>query len=276
MTAGRLRLGDAATYAVLLVVLVAVAYPAFWMVASSLRDRFEILADPFGLPTAPSLDNYRAAWVGAGLGRNVLNSLIVTVPAVLLVLAVSAAAGYAFARLRFPGRRPLFLVLLVGIMVPPQAIAVPLFLLVSRLDLLNSFVGLILVYGSWSPVGIFILTTFFRAVPREIEESARVDGAGPLTVFARIMLPLATPALVTVAVFYFVWIYNDFLFPLLLLQEQGLATVPLALSQFRGQYTVDYGSQTAALSIAVVVPVVFYLLFQDRIVRGLTAGAVKG
>jgi ABC-type glycerol-3-phosphate transport system permease component len=161
-------------------------------------------------------------------------------------------------------------------MVPPQAIVIPAFQIVSRLGLINNYLGLIFTYLSWCPVAIFILTTFFRSMPAEIEDAAKIDGAGPLDIFWRIALPLAQPALATVAIFYFVWVWNDFMYPLLYLQRDTMSTIPMGLMLFNGRYQVDWGMQTAALSIATFVPLIFYMIFQDKFVKGLTAGAIKG
>lgn len=264
-----------ATYAVFGVLAIAVAYPLLWMVMASVKSRFAIFQHPLGLPTAPTLDNYGRALGQGQFGINLVNSLAVTLPAVLLLVVISALAAFAFARLKFRGSRALFYVLLIGVMVPPQAIVIPVFQVIFRLGLLNTFTGLILVYLSWSPVAILILTTFFRGIPGEIFEAAEIEGAGVLRSFWSIGVPLAKPALATVAIFYFVWIFNDFLYPLVLLQDPSKATIPLGLMQFQGRYRVDWGTQNAALTMAVAVPVIFYMFFQDKFVRGLTAGALK-
>lgn len=275
----RYRLGRAGsavlTYIIFAIVLVAVLYPILWMLMSSLKTTYQIFEDPLGIATAPSLDNYARALVTGNFGLNLLNSVIVTVPSVLLILLISAFAGYAFARLRFRGSKVLFYLLLIGVMVPPQAIIITVFQVVFRLGLLNNFFGLILVYMSWAPVAIFILTTFFKGIPTEILEAAEIDGAGIVRTFFSVGLPLAKPALATVAIFYFVWVWNDFIYPLTLLQDPELATIPLGLQQFQGLYRVDWGTQTAALTMAVAVPIIIYMFFQDKFVRGLTAGAIK-
>jgi ABC-type glycerol-3-phosphate transport system permease component len=191
-------------------------------------------------------------------------------------LIVSALAAYAFARFKFRGSSVLFYFILIGIMVPPQAIVIPAFQLISHLGLINNFAALFVTYLSWCPVGIFILRAFFLSLPEELLDAAKVDGAGSFRVFWQIALPLAKPALATVAIFYFVWVWNDFLYPLLYLQSDKLSTIPLGLMLFRGRYQTDWGLQSAALTIASIVPLAFYMLFQDKFVKGMTAGAVKG
>lgn len=264
------------SYLILIVVFFIVAYPLFWMFMTSLKEQWEIFDNPFALPSSLNFANYVKAWTVGDFNLFFLNSVIITVPSVLAVVLVSALAGYAFARFKFRGSRFLYIFFLVGIMVPPQAVIIPAFLLVSRLGLMNNYLALIFTYLSWCPIGIFILTTFFRSLPLEIEDAAKVDGASPLDIFWRIAMPLAKPALATVAIFYFVFVWNDFLYPLLYLQKDTMSTIPMGLMLFNGRYRVDWGMQNAALSIAVLVPLVFYMIFQDKFVKGLTAGAVKG
>lgn len=263
------------TYGVFVVMFLAIVFPLVWMVMTSLKDQFEIFLSPMGLPADPSFSNYTNALVQGDFKTTMLNSLIVTVPSVILLVLISAMAAFAFARLRFRLSQTLFYLLLIGVMVAPQSIVIPVFQVVFRLGLLNSFTGLILVYLSWSPVAILILTTFFRGIPKEIFEASQIDGASIIRMFFLVAMPLAKPALATVSIFYFVWIYNDLLYPLVLLQDQSKATIPVGLLQFQGQYSSDWGTQTAALTMAVIVPVVIYMFAQDKFVRGLTAGAVK-
>lgn len=268
--------GSAITYAIFLVVAAVVLYPLIWMFYTSFKEQWEIFRDPFSLPTSLNLANYVEAWTRGNFGRFFFNSVFVTFPSVAGIVLISALAAYAFARLKFRGSSALFYLILVGIMVPPQAIVIPAFLLVSRLGLINNFAALFFTYLSWCPVGMFILHAFFKSLPEELLDAAKVDGAGSFRVFWQIALPLARPALATVAIFYFVWVWNDFLYPLLYLQDDTKSTVPLGLMLFRGQYQTNWGLQTAALSIASFVPLAFYMLFQDKFVKGMTAGALKG
>lgn len=270
------RLAAIPTYLIFIVLTLSVLYPLVWMVSSSLKTQDEIFRKPLSLmPENPSFDSYRTALIEGDFKSSLLHSAIVTVPSVLLVVFISSLAAFAFARLRFPGRTALFILLLVAVMVPPQAIVIPLFQIMVNLGLLNSFLSLILIYMSWAPVGILILTTFFRGVPNEIFEAAEVDGAGIVRTYYKVALPLATPALATVGIFYFVWIFNDFLYPLVMLPDQAKATIPLGLLQFQGRYVTDWPTQNAALTMAMAVPLILYMLFQGKFVRGLTAGAVK-
>lgn len=268
--------GVAASYFIFIAVFVLVLYPLIWMFYSSFKTQWEIFGSPFGLPKRLNFDNYVEAWTTGNFGRYFFNSVFVTIPSVFGVLLISALAAFAFARFKFRGNNALFYFILIGIMVPPQSIVIPAFQLVSRLHLINNFASLFFTYMSWCPVGIFILRAFFKSLPEELLDAAKVDGASSLRMFWQIALPLAKPALATVAIFYFVWVWNDFIYPLLYLQDSAKSTIPLGLMLFRGQYRTDWGLQAAALSIASFVPILFYMLFQDKFVKGLTAGAVKG
>jgi ABC-type sugar transport system, permease component len=263
-------------YGIFLLVAVVVLFPLVWMFYTSFKSQFEIFQDPFGLPSSLNLDNYIHAWTTGDFSKYFFNSVVVTIPSVAATVAVSALAAYAFARIPFRWRNALYLFMLAGLIVPPQAIVIPAFLIVSHLGLISNFLALIFTYMSWCPIGILILTPFFASIPRDIEDAARVDGASRFAIFWRISLPLAQPALATVAIFYFVFIWNDFLYPLLYLQDQSMVTVPIGLVLFNSRYQVNWGLQTSALSIATIVPLVCYLMFQSRFVRGLTAGSMKG
>ena len=264
------------TYLVFGIIFLIVIFPMVWMFYTSFKEQWEIFANPFSLPKSLDPVNYVRAWQTGNFRLYFMNSVIITIPSVLGILAISSLAAYAFARFQFKGKNALFVFFLLGIMVPPQAIVIPAFQIISRLGLISSYHGLILTYLSWCPVAIFIMRTFFETLPLELEDAAKMDGCNMFGVFWRIALPLAKPAIATVAIFYFVWVWNDFMYPLLYLQKDTMSTIPLGLMQFNGRYQVDWGMQTAALSIATFVPIFFYLLFQDKFVKGLTAGALKG
>lgn len=276
MRAKYFKPGRIGTYAIFLIFTIIVLFPLVWMFYTSFKAQYQIFEDPFGLPSSLDPGNYVKAWTTGEFGTYFVNSVVVTVPSVVATVSVAALAAYAFARLRFPGRNVLFVFLIVGLIIPPQAIIIPAFQIVSKLGLISNFLALILTYLSWCSIGIVILTPFFRSIPDEIFDAAVVDGASRFGVFRHVGLPLAMPAIVTVSIFYFVFIWNDFLYPLIYLQKAEMATMPMGLMLFSGRYRVDWGLQTAALSIATLVPVVFYLLFQGKFIKGITAGSVKG
>lgn len=264
------------TYVVFGVFFAIVSYPLIWTFYSSFKPQWEIFVNPFSLPSKWFFGNYTKAWTRGNFRIYFANSLIITIPSVLGILALSSLAGYAFARFRFKGDKFLFLFFLVGIMVPPQAIIIFAFQVVAKLRLLNSYVGLIFTYLSWASVGIFITRAFFLSLPKEIVEAAKIDGCSEFKIYLKIALPLSKPAIATVAIFYFVWVWNDFIYPLIYVQDETMNTIPLGIMLFRGRYQVDWGLQCAGLSIATFPALIVYLIFQDKFVKGLTAGALKG
>ncbi|MDZ7801855.1 MAG: carbohydrate ABC transporter permease [Trueperaceae bacterium] len=260
---------------VVLTVVAGMAFPLAWMLYSSLKSNQEIFARPFGLPQDPDWGNWWVAWTTGDLGRLYLNSLLVTGSAVLIVVSLAALAAYAFARLRFPGRDALFYLFLIGLLLPPQTVIIPLFSLLRDLGLLNTYWALILPYASWPlALTIFMLRSFYRTLPGELEDAARIDGAGLWTTFWHVMLPLVRPALVTMVILNAVNLWNELLFALLFIQEETMRTLPAGLMAFYGYHSVDYKLVFAALSIATVPVLIFYFIFQRQIIAGLTVGSL--
>jgi ABC-type glycerol-3-phosphate transport system permease component len=252
--------------------LVALA-PLVVMVLDSLRPNAEVLARPLGLPATLDLSSYATAWTQASFSTYVRNSVLVTVSAVALDVAVSLPAAYVLGRHHFRGSGLLIAYFLAGLMVPVRLGVLPIFDLLGRLNLVDSRLGLVLVYAaSGIPFSIFILAAFFRGLPRELEEAARLDGAGDTRIFARVMVPLVRPAIATVVVFRFVPLWNDFFFPLVLLRTTDRYTLPVGLTQFFGEFQTNWSALFAGLVIATVPLVVLFLVATRQIVEGLTAG----
>lgn len=247
--------------------------PLAIMVLNSFRPSQALYDNPLGLPLSPTLDNYVRAWSEASFSRYFVNSTVVTVAAVALGTGVSALAAYPLGRYAFRGSGLLIAYFLAGLMLPIRWNAVPIFYLLSSLNMIDSHLGLILVYAaSGVPFSIFVLTAFFRQLPPDLEEAARMDGAGEVRIFGRIMLPMVRPALATVSLFQFVQLWNDFFFPLILLRSTEKYTLPVGLSTFFGQYQTDYALLFAGLVIATIPLVLVFLLATRQIVSGLTAG----
>lgn len=250
--------------------------PLLFMVMSSLRSGPEIFNDPLGLPTGFYFGNYVEAWRDARFGTYFGNSLLVVAGAVFVGTAVSAMAGYALARYRFRGQALVIAYFIAGLTLPIRLAAVPIFYLLASMGLIDSRIGLALVYAaSGVPFSIFILTAFFRGLPGELEEAARIDGAGEFRIFGLVMLPLVRPALATVALFQFVQLWNDFFFPLILLRSTEKYTLPVGLTFFFGQYQTDWGAVFAGLVITTLPLVLVFLLMTRQIVSGLVAGMSK-
>ncbi len=263
-------------YPIFLLLAAVILYPLVWMIYSSFKGNADIFADVFALPSGLFVDNYVTVFTEGEMDRYFRNSLVVSVLSVAGLLLFSSLAAYAFASFEFRGKTPLFLVLLLGLMVPPQALIISGFKLMSILRLLDTYWALIFTYFGWTSFGILVLRNFFQSVPGEIKDAARVDGAGHWAMFTQIMLPLARPSLSTVAIFYFMWVWNEFIYPLVYMQSPEKYTIPLGVLFFNSRYTVEWGLQMAALATATIVPLIVYYVFQKQFIRGILAGALKG
>jgi len=273
---GRL-LGDVVRYGVVLVATVVVGYPVLWMLLQSLKTKFEMYANVWGLPAQLYVENYVQAWRIARMGTYIVNSLIVSLGTVVVVLVTASLAGYAFGKLRFAGSRVLFYTFVFTLIVPLQVTIIPLYAVVSGLGLSNTYLALILPYAAGGlPLSIFLLRAFFESVPREIEEAARIDGCSELAAFWRVVLPISGPGLATVTILQFLGAWNEFILALIFIRNQSLRTIPLGLQAFFFEYSVEWGYLFAALSMATVPVIIVYVLMQRQFIRGLTAGAVKG
>lgn len=278
-TRQRIRLGGLAVNGLLLFWAVMVIVPFIWLIITSFKTDREIFVSPWTLPEVWQFDNFARAWSAAGIGRYMLNSVIVVVPSVILTVFTAALAAYILARFKFPGHRWVYYFFLSGLLFPVFLALVPLFFLVRDLGMLNSFQGLIIVYTAYSlSFTILFLTNFFKTIPTELHEAAIIDGANQYQVFFRIMLPLAQPGLVTMAIFNFLGQWNQFILPLVLMTNPERYVLPQGLSflMFQQQYDSDWSALFAAITIIMLPTLAIYILFQQRIQSGLTAGAVKG
>lgn len=263
-------------HAVLIAYTGVVLYPLFTMLLGSIKTTRDLIVNPYGWPEVLNWSNYTRAWTQANFALYAKNSLFVTLVTTICVLLCASMAAYALARFKFRLNGWIFGFFVAGIIVSGRLSIIPLFLLMRDLKLLNSHLGLILVYtANAMPFAVFLLTTFFRQVPHELEEAAVVEGAGPWTIYWRIMLPLVRPALATVAIFEFMAVWNDFFFPLIFLRSKKLMTIPVGLSVFFGEYATDWATLFAALTISVVPVIVAFILASRQFIAGLTAGAVK-
>jgi ABC-type glycerol-3-phosphate transport system permease component len=274
----RWHLAGAAQYASLLLLLFLSFFLVILMIDLSLRPSVLIYVDFWGLPWPPTGDNYRTALLE--LIPPMWRTLWVTAAAILGIVFVSSLAAYAFARMRFPGKGPLFLAVLAVLMIPGAILLTPQFILADRLNLRGSLWGLVLFYiAGGLPFGIFLITTFFRSQPAEIFEAARMDGASEVQSLLRIAMPLAIPILVTVAIFNFIGIYGDFIWPTLMLNEDQ-QTLLMALAAYSPQINEfasrpDVGAQTAGYAFATAPQLVIFALGMKYFIQGVTSGAVK-
>jgi multiple sugar transport system permease protein len=255
-----------------------VLLPIYWLVASSFKTTAGVGASPPQyVPNPVSLENYQAAFTQYTFGRYILNSVIVSVIATALVLALGTLAGYAMGRLPMRGKYPVLVGLLMISVFPQIAVVAPLYLVLRDLGWLNSYQALILPYTAFNlPFAIWILRNYFLGIPQEMEETGRIDGASPLRTLWSIILPQATPGLFTAAVFTFTACWTEFLMALSFNTENSYRTIPVGIALFGSQFTVPYGTIFAASVVAVVPIALLVLVFRKSVVSGLTSGAVKG
>ena len=265
------------------VVALVTLFPIFWMVSTAFKPPTEIYSlTPRPLPAHPTWSNFANVLNGSVIGMPywtfLRNSLVVTLSAVLVSSVVALLAAVAVARFRFRFRSTYLIMLLIVQMLPQQALVIALFLDFRAVNLLDSLLGLILLYIAFSlPVTIWMLRNFVATVPRELEEAAAIDGAGPLNVFFRVLLPLVAPGLVTTSVFAFIFAWNEFIFALTFLgTDTAKYTLPIYVTYFFSKGSVDWGAIMAASTLFTLPVMIFFLIVQRRLRTGLLAGAVKG
>jgi len=278
------RLGRGLVFAALFGYAAWVVFPMIWVAYSSFKPDAEIFRHTFALPAVGDLrvDNYARAWREARFGAYFLNSVLVTGTSVTLIVGLGAMAAYALARFHHPAARATFWLFLAGLTIPAQLAMVPLFFELRTLGLLNSRLGLVLVYtANGLPFAVFVLAGFFRTLPRSLHEAAMIDGCTEFSAFRRVMLPLAKPGLVTVAIFQFIGVWKEYFFAFMLVggDPAGAArTLPLGLANLSiaAQYRTDYGMLFAGLVLVTAPILIVYALLQRHIVKGIAAGALKG
>jgi ABC-type glycerol-3-phosphate transport system permease component len=259
-------------------------FPMIWVAYSSLKADDQIFRDTFALPPLSALrtDNYARAWTEAHFGEYFLNSVVVTATSVALIVGLGSMAAYALARFTHPASRFVFGLILAGLTIPAQLAVVPLFFELRAVGLLNSRLGLILAYtANGLPFAIFILAGFFKALPRSLHEAAIVDGCGEFQAFRRVLLPLARPALVTVAIFQFIGVWKEYFYAFMLVSGDttgSARTIPLGLANLSiaAEYRTEYGMLFAGIMLVTIPILIVYVLLQRHIVRGIAAGALKG
>ncbi|WP_341771193.1 carbohydrate ABC transporter permease [Pseudomaricurvus hydrocarbonicus] len=265
-------------YLLLAVIVLYTVFPFYWAIVSSLKSGSALFQVDFW-PQDPYWENYVAVFREQPFGRNILNSLLVSISTVLISLSLALAAAYAMGRIQFRGRTLLLFVILGVSMFPQVAVLSGMFELINSLGLYNNLLALSLSYMIFTlPFTVWVLTTFMRELPKELEEAAIVDGATPFTIVTKVFIPLMGPALVTTGLLAFIAAWNEFLFALTFTLSSEMRTVPVAIALISGasSYELPWGNIMAASVIVTVPLIVLVLVFQRRIVSGLTAGAVKG
>lgn len=277
-------IGLAASYLISVVVLIVFVGPFVWLVISSISPEFELKSVPVHwFPEHPTFANYIDLLKGSGqelasryFVQSVRNSLIVAVVTTSVCLFVGSFAAYAFSRMRFRGKQPLLILILLIQLLPTIAIIIPLFLIVSKLNLLDSRMGLILVYCSFTlPYIIWTMKGYFDTIPVSLEEAAEIDGCSKSQALFHIVLPLSKPGLIAAAIFSILSVWSEFLIAVVFTSTEAAKTIPVVISEFESRFTLSYGMMAAASVIASVPPIIFGLLTSKHLVGGLAAGGVK-
>ena len=264
-------------YAFILVILAISIGPFLWVFLSSFKSNLEILNSAMGLPAKLKYSNYVLAFKIAPLAQFYGNSILVAVAGTLLNLTVLGMSGYVIARFSFKGKKLIMSLVSMALLIPGAALLLPLYLTVRNVGLYDNILGLIIIYAGFGlPVSLYILSSYYLTIPRELEESAYLDGAGFLRTFLTIILPIAKPGFGTAGVLQFLLCWNEFQFALTLTTGLKNRTLPVALFYFKSQFASDYGAMFAATILVVIPSIIVYVLLQEQVVSGLAAGAVKG
>ncbi|MEK3732401.1 MULTISPECIES: carbohydrate ABC transporter permease [Paenibacillus] len=261
----------------LFVYAVVTLYPLYWLFSSAFKTNQDFFSNPYGLPTEWMTDNIFRAWELGNMGRAMLNSTIVTLAAMVLTIIFSLLAAYALSRFQFRLKKVIVMLFTVGLLIPIHSTLVPLFIMMNKIGLLDTYGALILPYTAIElPIAIFLGMAYMSSIPREIEEAAMIDGSGWWGIFGRMILPLCLPIVATVSILAFLRFWNDFSFALVFINTQSLKTLPLSLSLFSDGFGTDYSLTMSAMAIAVIPTIVAYLILQEQIMKGMVAGSIKG
>lgn len=264
-------------YFVLIIFAAWFIFPIYWAIAAALKESGEIFTNPWGLPSNPTLQNFIDAWILGGFSTAYINSIILTLLTTIVVIILSAMVAYPLSRFTFRLRNTLFYLIVSGYMIPPIAILIPLYFMLKSMNLIDTLFGIFLAYiGLNLPIPVFIMRSYISTIPRELDESAVIDGASPWYIFWRIIFPLSKPAIAAVGIWTALMTWQDFLYALTMLLSPKNFTIPRAILNFYGIYFNAWGYIAAGFVFAILPMQIVFLLFQRQFIRGLAAGAVKG
>lgn len=273
----KVSIADSVVYGVLLLTAFLVLFPIYILILNAIKADVEIKASPISLPSAVRIENFRNAFVIGDFGIGLLNSLKIALLVCAAVILLSSLAAYALARLAVPGKLKINMYLLMGLAVPPQLFLIPLYNNLSILGLNDRHAGLILVYiGTYLPFSIFFLRSFYLSLPREVEECAKIDGCSTLQIMIKMIIPMSRPAILSLIVILFTWVWNEFTFAVTLIQSNHLKTAATQYLAFASNRDIDL-SMVAAAGIITSIPVVaLFIGLQKSFIEGMTSGSVKG
>lgn len=263
-------------YVFLIVMAALFILPMVFTLLASLKDNRTIFSDPFGLPEVFRFENYITAWREANMSRYFINSILISLATVIVLALVCSMAAFVISRFRFKGGKALLLFFMIGMMIPMHTILVPVAYMIGIMDMKNNLAVLVLLYVAFNiPFSVMVLSNFMNGISASLEEAVIIDGAGYFQIYWNVAMPLSIPAISTISIFNFLAAWNNVLFPLLFINDRKLKPIALGLLNFSGERGSDYGPMMAAIAITVFIPLLIYLLFQEKVESGLTAGAVK-
>lgn len=259
----------------LLIYLVIAGYPFFWMVISSFKGNVEFFTNPWGIPENFSFINYLTAW-NNGIQKYMMNSIFLAIIVVVVTLIIASMAGFILSRQTTKINLFLLNLFLIGIIVPLHSTLIPIFVLCKNMGILNTRASLIFPYIAFAlPIAVFLFYGFFKQTPKSLEEAATIDGANLLTIFIQIFLPLSKSIMATVSILTAISVWNEFILALVLISKEAIKTLTIGLMTFQGSFVTDYAGLSAALVLASLPILIMYVVFQEQVTSGLTAGAVK-
>ena len=263
-------------YVTLTIAALAVILPLLWLLLASLKTRQDLTRNTWGLPQTWEFKNYYLAWTGSRIPRYMINSIRATFLSIVLTVVLSTPVSFVVSRFRFKGNNLLYLFFIAGMMIPIHSTVIPIYTMVGDLNMKNNLEVLSLIYGAYRiPVSIFILEGFMSGIPRELEECAVIDGATVWDIFFRVIAPLSRDGIVTIAILTVLSSWNELLISMLLISNSLLKTLPTGLMGFITDYNSEYTQLAAGIMIAIIPPIIFYIFAQEKIEKGMIAGAVK-
>lgn len=252
-------------------------YPLIFSIFCSFKGNLEIFSSFTSLPKRLRFENYVTAWKVGNIGRYFLNTIILSVGTLVIAGLFGAMASYVLAKFRFCGKSKIYLLFISGMMIPIQAVLIPLSYIFGKLGIMNNYPVLILLYSAFCfPMTVLVLTGFMNGIPTELEEAMVIDGASIFQVFFKMILPLSVPGIVSVSIFNFIQVWNNLLFPLIFISDKNKGTISMGLLAFFGEYSTDYSSSMAGICLTTIPVIIAYVFFQEKIENGLMSGAIKG
>ncbi len=273
----KIKLNNFLKYAVMSVYLVIAIFPIYFALISSVKESKDIFLSPFSLPSELHFENFVRAIKIGNIGISFRNSVILSGGSIIVIVFAGSLAAYILARFNFKAKNGLLVFFISGMMIPMQSVIIPLSYVFGKFGIHNNYMVMILLFTAFNlPITIFIINGFLRTIPSEIEEAAVIDGSGAFRIFSQIIFPISLPAISTAAIFNFINIWNNLLFPLVFITRRDLQVIALALQSFFAERVSDYGGVMAAIVLSILPPMIAYIFFQEKVEKGMTSGAVKG